>query len=266
MEWGIDFIKADDMSRPYHKDEIQGISKALINCGREIVLSLSPGDSPIQSAKHLAENSNMWRISNDFWDDWRLLKKQFALCKSWSDYKVEGHWPDCDMLILGKLRITGPDNYTTKELNLSAKEITNEYSRFTTDEKYTMMNLWCIFRSPLMVGGYLPENDSLTLKLLTNSEVIAVNQNSSDNKEVFSDGEIIIWSAGIPGSNDKYIAVFNISDEKRELISISWSQLGLTGEYVLRDLWKHNDLGSINNNLNLSLDRHASVLLKFTSK
>ena len=265
-DWGIDFIKADDMSRPYHTDEIMGISQGLINSGREIVLSLSPGDSPIQSAKHLTENANMWRISNDFWDEWRLLKNQFALCKRWATYKVEGHWPDCDMLILGKLRITGPDNYTTKELNLSAEEITNEYSRFTTNEKYTMMNLWCIFRSPLMVGGYLPENDSLTLALLTNKEVIDVNQNSADNREIFSDGKIVIWSANIADSKDKYFSVFNISDEKQDNLSLSWDHLGLSTEYVVKDLWKKEIISTFNKSIRLSLDRHASVLYKFALK
>ncbi len=262
-EWGIDFIKADDMSRPYHTDEIIGLSQALIKSGREILLSLSPGESPIQSAKHLAENSNMWRISDDFWDDWRLLKKQFSLCKKWTNYRIDGHWPDCDMLILGKLRITGPDNYTIKELNLPAEELTNEYSRFTTDEKYTMMNLWSIFRSPLMVGGYLPENDSLTLKLLTNKEVITVNQNSINNREIFSDGDIIIWTADIPNSGNKYYAIFNIGERYIDSLNISWSMLKLSGSYSVKDLWSHSNLGTVNIGLKISLKPHSSYLFRF---
>jgi len=265
-EWGVDFIKADDMSRPYHTDEIRGLSQALINSGREIVLSLSPGESPVQSASHLAENTNMWRISDDFWDDWRLLKKQFSLCRKWTKYRIDGHWPDCDMLILGKLRITGPDNYTIKELNLPAEELTNEYSRFTTDEKYTMMNLWSVFRSPLMVGGYLPENDSITIKLLTNKEVIAVNQNSINNREIFSDGDIIIWTADIPNSENKYYAIFNIGEVNRESLSISWSMLQLSGNYSVKDLWSNIDLGEIINGFNISLKPHASRIFRFDKK
>lgn len=264
-EWGIDFIKADDMSRPYHTDEIKGLSQALKTSGRDIILSLSPGESPVQSAKHLTENSNMWRISDDFWDDWRLLKKQFALCSRWTRYRIDGHWPDCDMLILGKLRITGPDNYTIKELNRPASELTNEYSRFTTNEKYTMMNLWSIFRSPLMIGGYLPENDSLTLMLLTNKEVIAVNQNSTNNREIFSDGEIIIWTADIPDSEDKYYAIFNIGEDNHDSINITRSMLKLTGDYSVTDLWQHSHPGKINNGLNISLKPHASYLFRFES-
>lgn len=262
-EWGVDFIKADDMSRPYHADEIRGLSQALKNNGRDIVLSLSPGESPVQSAKHLAENSVMWRISDDFWDDWRLLKKQFSLCRRWTKYRVDGHWPDCDMLILGKLRITGPDNYTIKELNLPAEELTNEFSRFTTDEKYTMMNLWSIFRSPLMAGGYLPENDSLTLSMLTNKEVIAVNQNSINNREIFSNGDIIVWTADIPNSENKYFAVFNIGESNYDSLDISWSMLNLSGSYSITDLWSHSGMGTINNGFNIPLRPHASYLFRF---
>jgi len=168
------------------------------------------------------------------------------------------------MLILGKLRITGPDSYTTRELNLPAAEITNEYSRFTENEKYTMMNLWSIFRSPLMVGGYLPENDSLTIKLLTNREVIAVNQNSTDNREIYSDQEITIWTASIPGTEDKYYAIFNTSDRKIESLDIKWSLLELSGNYLVSDLWSDNDPGKLSNKINITLEPHASRLLRFT--
>ena len=119
-----------------------------------MVLSLSPGATPIEKAEHVKAHANLWRISPDFWDLWRLLDRQFELCRQWSAHAGPGHWPDADMLPLGKLRIS-PDDYVAEQMGLTMKQITNEYSRFTDPEKVTLMTLWSIFRSPLMMGGHV---------------------------------------------------------------------------------------------------------------
>jgi hypothetical protein len=126
----VDYIKADDMSRPYHKEEITMLSSAIKNCGRPIVLSLSPGESPIAKVEHLQANANLWRVSNDFWDDWKFLKSAFGYARLWQPHIKPGAWPDADMLPLGKLRVTGSDDYVADHLNTTPDKITNEYSRF----------------------------------------------------------------------------------------------------------------------------------------
>ena len=111
------------------------------------------------------------------------------------------------MLPLGKLRIS-PDDYVAEQMGLTMKQITSEYSRFTDPEKVTLMTLWSIFRSPLMMGGHLPENDALTLQMLTNEEVLAVNQASTRNRELLAEGKAVVWAADA-ADGGTYVALFN---------------------------------------------------------
>ena len=157
--WDLDYVKVDDLSSPYHKDEIEAIRKAIDRSGRPIVLSTSPGATPVSEGEHIQTQANLWRISNDFWDDWRGLYAQFARLDRWSPFRGPGHWPDADMLPLGNVR---------------AWQTTGDWTHFTKDEQFTLMTLWCIVRSPLIMGGNMPKNDEFTLALLTNDEVIAV--------------------------------------------------------------------------------------------
>lgn len=223
-QWGVDYIKVDDISYPYHADEIEAVHKAIVNCGRPIVLSLSPGPAFIGNPKHLQANANMWRISGDFWDKWEALKRQLELCRDWAPLVTEGHWPDADMLPLGKLNIR-------TELKDHPVRTTN----FTQDEQYFLMTLWSIFRSPLMFGGNMPDNDQFTTSLITNEEVIRVNQNSTANREIgFKDG-VSIWMAKDKDNNTHYVAILNVSDQPANAI-ISAEQLGVGPQAVVRDL------------------------------
>jgi alpha-galactosidase len=197
--WGIDFVKVDDLSRPYHKDEIELIRNAIDSCGRPIVLSTSPGETPIQYAEHISTHANMWRIIDDFWDNWSQLESHFSLFEKWIPYMSPGHWPDGDMLPLGRIGIR-------------AERGDNRMSMLTHDEQYTLMSLFLICRSPLMFGGNLPDNDELTLNLLTNEEALAVLQHSKNNRLLFHDGEKIAWTANDANGNDKYLALFYTSD------------------------------------------------------
>jgi alpha-galactosidase len=197
--WGVDFIKVDDLSSPYHSDEIEMIRKAIDGCGREIVFSTSPGETPVEKVSHVQQYANMWRIVGDFWDNWPQLKEHFAVCRRWAPYISPGAWPDADMLPLG-------------HIGIRAERGNDRMSRLTHDEQYTLMTLFVIFRSPLMFGGDLPGNDDFTLSLLTKNEVLAVSKSSIHNRELFAAQDLIAWTADDPESGDKFLAFFNAVD------------------------------------------------------
>ena len=196
-QWGVDFVKIDDLSRPYHTGEIEMIRKAIDQCGRPIVLSISPGETPLDKVDHVKEHANMWRTVDDFWDNWSQLNYQFQVCAKWAPYIAPGTWPDADMLPLGKISIRGERG-------------AERWTQFTRDEQYTMMNLWTIFKSPLMFGGHLPENDAATDSLLTNREVLYMHHYSMNNREVGNRENQVMWSADDPANGDKFVALFNL--------------------------------------------------------
>lgn len=236
--WGVDFIKADDIGFPYHREELEALSQAVRESPRPMLLSLSPGPAPVGEAAQLTRSANLWRISPDFWDDWKLLHRQFSLCRAWQGRGAPGHWPDCDMLPLGKLRLTGPDDYSVGELGVSAEELTNEFSRFTRDESHTLFTLWAMFRSPLFLGGYLPENDPLTQSLITKTEVIAINQSSEHNREIYFDDCTSVWTAESVVQPERYLAVFNLLDAgKSRTHQVRWRDLGVTVVTAAREVW-----------------------------
>jgi alpha-galactosidase len=260
--WGLDYIKADDMSAPYHGPEIHALSLALAKAGKQtgrpIVLSLSPGASPLAQHEDLAANAQLWRISGDFWDDWPKLKKQFDLTHAWEQYSGPGHWPDADMLPLGTI-------------GLRAEVGDPRKTNFTPEEQRTMMTLWSIFRSPLMFGGDLPSNDPATLALITNPEVLAVDQSSTGGHQAYRTADTIAWVADRPvdtPSKDparapRYVAVFNISDAPSN-VALDFTDLGIPIQRAtLRDLWSHTDLGP-SGRLTVQLAPHASALYLLT--
>lgn len=201
--WGVDFIKCDDICRmdaTSSKDEIVMLHNAIKKCGRDIVLSLSPGPALIDEYDFYKENANMWRITDDFWDHWDSLSDMFDRCKKWQDCVSDGGYPDCDMLPLGKL---GKGFGEERDTN------------FTVDEQKTMLSLWCIFRSPLMLGAELTKLDDKTLELLTNKTVYEMFQEARGARETLREEEFIVWESA--SDTKKYKAVFNISDQPVEV-------------------------------------------------
>lgn len=197
--WGVDFVKVDDIARPYHADEVELIRNAIDSCGRDMVLSLSPGAASLRSAEHLSDHANMWRMTDDFWDNWDLLRDMFDRCRNWQNLRIEGAWPDCDMLPLGKLRVCNGNG--------------GEMTRFTRDEQLTHMALWSIFRSPLFFGGDMTMNDEWTDSLMTNEDLIELDKFSTDNRELYRDEKGgVVWYAKSTKDDSSYIAQFNISD------------------------------------------------------
>ena len=248
-QWGVDYIKADDMSSPYHGDEIAALSLAIRKSGRPMVLSLSPGPAPLEQAEDLKKHAQLWRISDDFWDNWESLKAQFPLCRAWAPHTVPGHWPDADMLPLGRIGVR-------------AENGNDRHTNFTPDEQFTHMTLWSIFRSPLMFGGDLPSNDAFTLSLLTNDEVLAVDQHSTGNHELFAEGNRVAWVASVPNSPDKYLALFNLDDHAPATLGVKWTQLNLSGKCAVRDLWQHKDLGESEGEFHAEVRPHGARLLR----
>ncbi len=236
--WGVDLIKVDCISsRPYRGDEIRMLSTALAKSGRTIALSLSPGPAPLEKLDEMRKYAQQWRISNDIWDLWHSdveypqgVGDQFANVLKWAGLALPGHWPDADMLPLGYLG-PAPGWGVARQ------------TRLTHDEQRTLMTLWSIFPSPLMIGGDLTKADDWTLSLLTNPEVLAVDQQSSGNHPAIVNDDIVVWVAKAAGTNAFYLAAFNRSASSQKL-QYSWSEIGLPGKsYVERDLWERKDLG-----------------------
>ena len=199
-EWGIDFLKVDDLSRPYHDGEIWLIRNAIDQCGRDIVFSLSPGATPLEKAADCQNKANMWRMMDDFWDSWSDLYKEFELCANWNPHRREGNYPDCDMLPLGRL-----------ELSNSAYNGNGRWTYFSQAEQQTMMTLWTIFKSPLFFSGDFTYNDDWTNSLIMNRDAIYIDQHSTDNRQISNNKAAVVWAADDPNSQTKYAAVFNIS-------------------------------------------------------
>ncbi len=253
--WGVDFIKADDMfgTGPAgdHTGEIAALSRALQKTGRSIVLSLSPGTHDTAQAAFLGAHAQMWRISDDLWDRWIDVKRQFPNFNAWNPYAKPGHWPDGDMLPLG-------------HIGIRAERGDPRMSRLTHDEQRTLMTLWSVARSPLMFGGHLPDNDEFTRRLITNSEVLAVDQNAAASRQLFARENQVAWLAEMPGSPARFLALFHIGDGPAEDIQVRWADLGLPPECAVRDLWEKKDLGAVPNGRSFRIAPHAAVFLKIS--
>lgn len=250
--WGVDFIKCDDIARemPHEEAELVMLSEALKNCGREMVLSISPGPAPLDKAELFKQVANMWRITDDFWDKWELLYDMFQRAEKWCTHTGAGHWPDADMLPIGPIRQDyGKENWT----------------KFTEDEQITMMTLWSIFRSPLMIGGEMTGFDAFTMSILTNEAILKMHRNSRHSHQVFRrmiDGnEFIVWiAASVEGGS--YLAVFNAGDAQDE-IKLSLEELEFYDAVSYQELWSGEE-GSVRECMSISIPAHGAKAFLLT--
>ena len=247
-QWGIDFVKVDDIAReyPHCKKEIELISEASRNCGRDIVLSLSPGPAPLERAEHLKTYANMWRITDDFWDDWKLLLAMFERAEKWSIHSGPGHWPDADMLPVGALRQCYSES---------------DWTHFTHEELRTMMSLWCMMRSPLMLGGELTKNDDWTLELITNQDVLEIEKTTYLAKQVWRTEEAILWMAPRKDGSGVYVAAFNISEEKLE-VKINLNDMEIDDGVKATELWSKKEYAADNGVISVELDKHDAAVFR----
>lgn len=251
-DWGVDFVKVDDISRPYHADEITAIRKAIELSGRNMVYSLSPGSTPITARYHVQNNADMWRISEDFWDSWPQLKSQFRLASIWMKFHKEGHWPDLDMLPVGILATRSSDGGVGKR------------SSFSQDELKTLMSLWCMFRSPLILGGDVTQLNSFEKDLITNKELLNIDQNSKNCVELVNDGSKIIYRSENTLTGEKYIALFNLTDERLKF-SYPFTKFGIANPVQIKDIW-NNSSSSISHDLTAEVNPHGVALYKIADK
>ena len=208
--WGVDFIKCDDICNTnlYRENqysaahEVEMLHRAIQQSGRNIVLSLSPGPALIEQAWHYKTYANMWRITDDFWDQWDLLRNMFDRCELWQTHVAKGSFPDCDMLPIGKL----------------GKGFGREWdTRFSKDEQITMLTLWCVFGSPLMIGTELTLLDTWTQWLLTRKEVLKLTHCSYVGRQVQKDDSHAVWSCMNAKTGEAYVAIFNFEDTPKEI-------------------------------------------------
>jgi len=253
--WGIDFIKADDMVK---SSEIEALVRALEKHGRDIDLSLV---SVSRGGILRHERARMFRIGHDVWDEWHEpdtwwmgLRDTFATCAAFAQHIGQGSYPDADMLPLGQL---GKNDAEGKG--------GERWTGLTRDEQVTLITLWSIFRSPLMFGGALVELDGLTYSLLTNPEVLAVNQRSRRNRPLYMHKDRVVWGAEATDSAARYAALFNIADSPRE-VAVNLSEFGIAGPARVRDLWRREDLGRCDVTFRTHIEPHASRLLSFTAE
>lgn len=263
-KWGVDFVKVDDVVRKFHKNDIKAVKKAMQNCGRKMIISLSPGPAKVKHANFFTKNANMWRISNDFWDHWKFVLKQIEYCRAWYPYIEVGHWPDCDMLVFGKLRKTGANSWVASLLEDNFEKVKDEYTRFTKDEQITVMSLWSIFRSPLMFGGYIPENDRFTNYLLTNREVLEINSYSKNVREIKYDDKSSTWLSESLDGSEKYLLFINLKDYIPQNFSIHWDDLGIEGKFKVWDLWQKEEICKSDSGFRVNIPPHGSGFYKIS--
>jgi alpha-galactosidase len=248
--WGVDYIKCDDISSPYRSNEIDALSVALQDTGRSIVLSLSPGPTPVMDGPLVEKVANLWRISGDFWDNWGSLTHNFDLFASWQANSGPGHWPDGDMIPFAHICQRNCDVHPDR------------WTRFTRNEQLTLMSLWALAPSPLMLGMNLPDNDDWTTAILTNPDVLAVDQDLAGKTGTRMTGLKItgeVWSKALADGSHA-VGLFNRSGQTNT-VTIVWHDLGLGTKPAVRDLWVRKDLGR-EKEFTTDLPPHGCVLLK----
>jgi alpha-galactosidase len=253
-EWGVDFVKVDDMMNPYasggtnplHSSEVEQVHASIVKTGRSMVLSLSPGPTQTRDVAVLVANANMWRQVNDFWDTNGLssMSNEFDAAYAWSQTSgiTPGHWPDADMLPLGT--------------------IGTRACAFSHNQQVQVMTLWAMMPSPLIFGGMMTKlaNDSWTLALLTNDEVLAVNQDELGNraKRISQQSNTEVWARDLADGR-KAVALFNRATQDAS-VSVTFSQLGLTGSPAVRDLWNKKDVTGMTSGITVNVP-HESALM-----
>lgn len=243
--WGVDFIKCDDIARelPKEESELIMLSDSLKNCGRDMVLSLSPGPALLEKAELYKQVSNMWRITDDFWDNWQLLYNMFERCEKWAPHNGAGHWADADMLPIGYIKQDYSPDITTQ---------------FTKDEQVTMLTLWSIFRSPLIIGGEMTKFDDFTMSLLTNEGILKMHRNARHSHQVWrremNGSEIVLWTAA-DAEGCQYAALFNIGENSAD-ISVPLTELEIYEAKDITELWSNEAFHA--DNISADLAPHSA--------
>lgn len=243
-EWGFDYLKYD--WNPIELKETKEMYDALRDSGRDIVYSLS-NSTPFATIKVLSEVSNTWRTGGDIKDNWKSLKSRIFTQDKWAPYARPGHWNDPDMMIVGVVGWNSAEKWPSK---------------LTPDEQYTHMSAWCLMSVPLLLGCDISKMDDFTLSLLTNDEVIAVNQDPLGKQAtvIKREGDKGVMAKDL-ADGTKAVGLFNLEDNGEQTITLKWSDLGIKGKYMVRDLWRQRDLGIYENEFKANVAEHGVVMI-----
>jgi len=257
--WGIDYLKYDwcsynqiakDRSLPELQKPYTVMRTALDAVPRDIAYSLCQygmGNVWEWGAK---VGGNSWRTTGDIEDAWESMSGIGFSQAGHETYAGPGHWNDPDMLVIGKVG-WGPTLHPT---------------RLTPNEQYTHISLWCLLSSPLLIGCDMTQMDDFTLGLLTNDEVIAVNQDplGKQARRVSQQGDLEVWAKEM--EDGSYAAgLFNRGRWKKD-VTVRWVDLGLKGRHLVRDLWRQKDLGRFDAAFSEAVPRHGVVLIRISDK
>jgi alpha-galactosidase len=243
VKWGFDYLKYD--WNPIELPETKAMYDALRASGRDIVLSLS-NSTPFASIGELSKVSNAWRTGGDIRDSWKSLKARLLTQDKWAPYAGPGHWNDPDMMVVGWVGWgKGP-----------------RPSMLTADEQYSHMSAWCLQSVPLLLGNDLTKLDDFTLSLLTNDEMIALNQDPLGKQATVVSR---IDSCGVLAKDledgSKAAGLFNVTDSLTRKLTVKWSDLGIKGRYIVRDLWRQKDIGIFENEFSADVRAHGVVVV-----
>jgi alpha-galactosidase len=250
-QWGFDYVKID-WCYCEGKDPLKTYalySDAIKQAKRDIVLSLCSGGSKCYLFGP-SINANCWRINDDVLDTWASLYTIAFLSQpiKLTLYAGPGHWNDPDMLVVGKVG-WGP--------NL-------RQSRLTADEQYMHISAWAMLAAPLLTGNDMTQLDEFTLNLLTNDEVIAIDQDPAGKPAscVAEDDSTQVWARELEDKS-KAVCMFNLAQSPRR-VGFKWTDLEITGKQTVRNVWKQKDIGKYSDKYDLLLPRHGVILLKLT--
>jgi alpha-galactosidase len=277
-EWEVDFIKYDDIV-PF-PEEVKAVANAIAQCGRPILFSLSPGGAVDPNHLEAFQKGHMLRVTPDIWDDQKGINECFEEWRKWNGKSHTGFWIDMDMIPFGQLQMMSPKpkgvtgTESKKELTdkiksgevakfeLLAGKGFNRWSEFTKDQMYTFITLRALSASPLMMGGDLPTLDEFSLKLITDKEMLACNQNGIMGSLVYEAIGIEIWKTPKKDSNGGWIGIFNRTEELKS-ISLKPENLGIDTavSYKFRDVWNTNEVSA----LDFKINPNGVVFLKYSN-
>ncbi len=275
-EWGVDFIKYDDI---VHKPlEVKAVAQAIAQCGRPMVLSLSPGGNVDPNNLDAFKKGHMLRVTPDIWDDQKGIDECFADWRKWNGKSEPGFWIDMDMIPFGQLQmmspkpkgVTGTESKKEIQDKIKAGEVANfellagkgfnRWSEFTKDQMYTFITMRALAASPLMMGGDLPTLDKFSLSLITNKEMLACNRNGVMGALIYDKNKFEVWNT--PNRNGKggWIGVFNRNKEIKTL-NLNYSDLGkgVSKSSNLFDIWNNKKI----NSLNFKMNGNGVVFIKY---
>lgn len=244
MEWKIDYLKYDWV--PVDISHLKNMHDELAGQQRDIVYSVA-NNAPFSLAPELAKCANSWRTSVDLSDTWQNMSKIGFSRDRWAPFNMPGHYNDADMLVIGGRQRGG-----------------FRMTRLTSDEQYTHMSLWCLLAGPLLLGCDLQHLDPFTLGLVTNDEVLEINQDPlcKQATRVASSGKLEVY-AKLLEDGSVAAGLFNRGDAVAT-VRVKWSDLQITGRQTVRDLWRQKDLGIFSGSFESSVASHGVVLVRFS--